>query len=234
MAEKKKKKEMEVNPEVFLRRKLLGRKLGMTQIFQEDGVAVSVTVIEAGPCTVVQVKSDEKDGYSAVQVGFEEKTKKISKPLKGHFDKSGVNPQKKLCEFKLVSDNHDLKPGSQITVNIFDGVKKVDVSGIGKGKGFAGTIKKWHFTRGPESHGSMNKRRPGAIGQSASPSRVFKGLHMASHLGAKRITTRNLKLVKVDPEENLLLIEGAVPGAVGAFVEVSASRVKQKKQDKKA
>lgn len=227
MAEKKKQKsEEKLDPAVFVRRRLLGRKVGMTQIYQEDGSCVPVTVVEAGPCTVVQVKkSNENDNYDAVQIGFAQK-KKVSKPLRGHFEKAGVEPLRLLVELRLRSGGHDLKPGSKLTVDIFEGIKKVDVSGISKGKGFAGTIKRWHFKRGPASHGSMNIRQPGAIGQSADPSRVFKGVHMPGHLGAKRATCRNLKLVKIDQESNLLLIEGSVPGPKGSLVEVAASLVK--------
>ncbi len=230
MSKKKKVQEGGVNPDVFERRKLLGRKLGMTQIYQDDGTAVPVTVVEAGPCTVLQVKSVEKDGYDAVQVGFSPAGKKTSKPLRGHFEKAGVEPKRHLRELKLTSGEHGLGPGTEITVEIFNDVKKVDVSAVSKGKGFAGTIKRWHFKRGPAGHGSMNIREPGSIGASASPSRVFKGVHMSGHLGAGRATCRNLRLVKIEPEKNLLMIRGAVPGANGAIVEVSASFIKGKKK----
>lgn len=230
MSKKKKTQEASVNPDVFERRKLLGRKLGMTQIFEEDGTAVSVTIVEAGPCTVVQVKSREKDGYDAVQVGFAPKAKKATKPIRGHFEKAGVEPHQHLREFRLTGGEHGLAPGAEITVGIFEGVDKVDVAAVGKGKGFAGTIKRWHFKRGPASHGSMNIRQPGSIGASADPSRVLKGLHMSGHLGARRATCRNLRLVKIEPEKNLLLIRGAVPGSNGSVVEVSASFIKGKKK----
>jgi large subunit ribosomal protein L3 len=230
VSKKKKTQEAVIDPEVFERRKLLGRKLGMTQIFEEDGTAVSVTVVEAGPCTVVQVKSREKDGYDAVQVGFSPRAKKVAKPLRGHFEKAGVEPHQHLREFRLTGAEHGLEPGAKLTVEIFEGVEKVDVAAVGKGKGFAGTIKRWHFKRGPAAHGSMNVRQPGSIGSSADPSRVFKGLHMSGHLGARRATCRNLKLVKIEPEGNLLLIRGAVPGPNGCVVEVSASFVKGKKK----
>ena len=230
MAKKKETEKEKVNPEVFERRQLLGRKLGMTQIYLEDGSAMPVTVIEAGPCTVIQVKSAEKDGYNAIQVGFSAGAKKVSKPLRGHFEKAKTEPMKHLREIKLKSGEHGLVPGATITVDIFEGVNKVDVSAVSKGKGFAGTIKRWHFHRGPAGHGSMNIREPGSIGASADPARVFKGVHMAGHLGARKATCRNLKLVKIEPENNLLLIHGAVPGADGAIVEVSASFKKGKKE----
>ena len=231
MAKKKETEKVKLNPDVFERRCLLGRKLGMTQIYLDDGTAIPVTVVEAGPCTVVQVKSLEKDGYDAVQVGFLPGAKKVSKPLRGHFEKAGTEPLKHLREFKLKSSEHGLEAGTSITVDIFEGIQKVDVSAISKGKGFAGTIKRWHFKMGPRSHGSMNIREPGAIGQSADPARVFKGVHMAGHHGARKATCRNLKLIKVEPENNLLLIRGAVPGADGAIVEVSASFEKGKKKN---
>jgi len=218
-----------INPDIFVRRKLLGRKLGMTQVFDENGICTPVTVIEAGPCNVVQVKSVDKDGYDAVQIGFSAKTKNVAKPQQGHFEKAGVEAVRYLREVRLKNGEHGLTAGAAINVDIFDGVKKIDVTGISKGKGFAGTIKRWHFKQGPVSHGSMNIRQPGSVGQSSSPSRVFKGLHMSGHLGAKKATCKNLKLVKIDSEKNTILVEGAVPGPKGAFVEVSASLIKKKK-----
>lgn len=228
MAEKTKSQE-KIDPAVFLRRKLLGRKVGTTQIFNENGVCVPVTVVEAGPCKVVQVKSAEKDGYDAVQIGFMQKDKNISKPLRGHFEKAGVEPMHHLAEVRLKDGGHQLLNGTELTVELFEGVEKVDVTGISKGKGFAGTIKRWHFKQGPVSHGSMNVRQPGSIGQSASPSRVFKGIHMSGHMGAKQKTCRNLKLVKIDRDNNLLLIKGSVPGPSGGFIEVSASHTAKAK-----
>lgn len=218
-----------VNADVFVSRKLLGRKVGMTQLFIE-GKVVPVTVVQAGPCTIVQVKSSEgKDGYDALQIGFGKKNKNVAKPQRGHFEKAGVEPQQRLREVRVKEGEHGLKPGSKLTVDMFEDVPKVDVSAISKGKGFAGTTKRWHFKLGPASHGSMNIRQPGAIGQSSNPSRVFKGLHMAGHMGARRATCRNLKLVKIDKEKNLLLIMGSVPGPNGCFVEVTASLVKKKR-----
>ncbi len=229
MAEQKTKKS-KVDPDVFVRRTLIGRKIGMTQIFADDGTVAPVTVVEAGPCIVVQVKSSEgKDGYDAAQIGFEEKKKNVKKPQLGHFEKAGVVPKKRLSEVKLKSRDHGLVPGTELTVDIFEGVKKIDVRGTSKGKGFAGTIKRWHFTRGPASHGSMNVRQPGSIGCSADPSRVFKGTHMPGHMGRNGRTCRNLKLVKIDKKKNLLFIGGSVPGPKGGFVEIMASREKAKK-----
>jgi large subunit ribosomal protein L3 len=231
---KSEKTEQKVDPGVFVRRKLLGRKLGMTQIFDENGICVSVTAVETGPCTVVQVKTADRDGYDAVQIGFVQKTKNVTKPLRGHFEKAGVESLRHLSEVKLKVADHGLKPGLELTVDLFDGVGKVDVSAVSKGKGFAGTIKRWHFKQGPVSHGSMNIRDPGSIGQSASPSRVFKGIHMSGHMGAKRVTSRNLRLVKIDRDSNLLLIEGAVPGPRGGLVQVSASFMEKEKDSEKA
>jgi large subunit ribosomal protein L3 len=231
---KAKKKEEKIDPEVFLRQKLLGRKLGMTQVYEEDGTCVPVTLVEAGPCVVIRVKkSNGADRYNAVQIGFGETAKNLPKPQKGHFEKAGVKLLNHLAEIRLRNAEHGLKPGSQLTVSIFDGVDKVDVSGISKGRGFAGTIRRWHFKQGPTSHGSMNIREPGAVGASSDPSRVFKGQHMAGHLGAKRATCRNLRLLKVEEEKNLLLIEGSVPGPKGGLVEISASRTKGKKNPEK-
>ena len=224
------KTEKKVDPDLFVQMKLLGRKLGVTQVYQEDGTCVPVSVVEVGPCVVVQVKSSNgKDGYDAVQIGYLEKAKNVPKPQRGHFEKAGVKPVHLLFEVKLKSSDHKLKPGTELTVELFDEVKKVNVSGISKGKGFAGTIKRWHFKQGPRSHGSMNIRQPGSIGASADPARVFKGQHLPGQLGAKRATCRNLKLFKIDKESNLLLIEGSVPGPRGGFVEVAASRAKKKK-----
>jgi large subunit ribosomal protein L3 len=207
----------------FARAKLLGRKVGMTQIYGEDGRAVPVTVILAGPCEVVQVKTKERDGYDALQLGFEERKKGVKKPQLENFKKLGISPKRFLREVRLARSAQNITTGTKLTVQIFEKTQKVDVSGISKGRGFAGMVKRWHKERGPETHGSMNVRQPGSIGASASPSRVFKGKHMPGHMGAKRCTVRNLKVVKVDPEKNILLVKGAVPGPNGQFVEIQES-----------
>jgi len=198
---------------------LIGRKLGMTQIFDEEGNVVPVTVIQAGPCTVVQKKTKEKDGYTAVQLGFEEekKLKKVTKPLEGHFQKSGLPPFKVLREFKF-DETAEIKEGDQFSVDIFQPGEKVDVVGTSKGKGFAGVVKRWGFRGGKASHGSMFHRAPGSIGASAFPSRVFKGKKLPGHMGHRRVTVKNLTVVRADKERNLLLVKGAVPGANGGLL----------------
>ena len=199
---------------------ILGRKLGMTQVWDEDDNVVPVTVIQAGPCTISQVKTKATDGYEAVQIGFGEiKPQRVNKPLAGHFKAQGVEPMRYLREVR-VEDASEYKTGDQVTVEIFADSKAVDVTGTSKGKGFQGTIKRWNFSRGPMTHGSRNQRRPGSIGQCAYPARVRKGLHMAGHMGNERVTVKNLKLVRVDAEQNLLLVKGAVPGGKNALVQV--------------
>ena len=199
---------------------ILGRKLGMTQVWDEDDNVVPVTVIQAGPCTISQVKTKATDGYEAVQIGFGEiKPRRVNKPLAGHFKAQGVEPMRYLREVR-VEDASEYKTGDQVTVEIFADSKAVDVTGTSKGKGFQGTIKRWNFHRGPMTHGSRNQRRPGSIGQCAYPARVRKGLHMAGHMGNERVTVKNLKLVRVDAEQNLLLVKGAVPGGKNALVQV--------------
>ena len=199
---------------------ILGRKLGMTQVWDDDDNVVPVTVVLAGPCTVSQVKTKETDGYEAVQIGFGDiKAKKVNKPMKGHFAKAGVEPMRYLREVR-VEDASQYKTGDQVTVTDFADVTAVDVTGTSKGKGFQGTIKRWNFSRGPMTHGSRNQRKPGSIGQCAYPARVRKGLHMAGHMGDERVTVKNLKLVRVDTDQNLLLIKGAVPGGKNALVQV--------------
>ena len=199
---------------------ILGRKLGMTQVWDEDDNVVPVTVIQAGPCTISQVKTKATDGYEAVQIGFGEiKPKRVNKPLAGHFKAKGVEPMRYLREVR-VEDASEYKTGDQVTVEIFADSKAVDVTGTSKGKGFQGTIKRWNFHRGPMTHGSRNQRRPGSIGQCAYPARVRKGLHMAGHMGNERVTVKNLKLVRVATDQNLLLVKGAVPGGSNALVQV--------------
>jgi len=198
---------------------IVGRKLGMTQIFDpESGVVTPVTVIEAGPCPVVQVKTVESDGYEAVQLAFEPVAeRKLSKAEVGHLRKGGVEPHRHLVEFRGQSE---LVVGDSVTVEAFEPGDTVKVSGVGIGKGFAGTIKRHKFHRGPKSHGSHNIRKPGSIGASATPSRVYKGLRMAGRMGGKRVTQIGLHVHEVVPEENLLLVKGAVPGPKNGIVEI--------------
>jgi large subunit ribosomal protein L3 len=201
----------------------------MTQLFAEDGTVTPVTVIKAGPCVVVQTKSVAgKDGYNAVQLGLVEdnpiRLKKVTKPLRGHFEKTGggLPPTRVLKEIRL-ADAPEATVGDQIKVDVFADGDKVEVVGRSKGKGFAGTIKRHGFARGPESHGSMNVRKPGSIGQSAYPSRVIKGTRSSGHMGDERVTIKGLTVAKVDAENNLLMVRGAVPGANGSVVIVKKS-----------
>ena len=199
---------------------ILGRKIGMTQVWDENDNVVPVTVIQAGPCAVSQVKTQATDGYDAVQIGFGDiKAKNVNKPMAGHFAKAGVEPVRFLREVR-VENGEDFKCGDKVTVSDFADVKSVDVIGVSKGKGFQGTIKRWNFSRGPMAHGSRNQREPGSIGQCAYPARVRKGLHMAGHMGDARVTVKNLKLVSIDAEQNLMLVKGAVPGGKNALVQV--------------
>jgi large subunit ribosomal protein L3 len=203
-----------------MQKAILGKKLGMTQIFTENGLMVPVTVVEAGPCVVTQVKTQEKDGYNALQVGFVDiRAKLVNKPMKGHFDKSNISYKRYLRELKL--DNaQEYNVGSEIKADVFTTGDKVDVSGISKGKGFAGVIKRWNQHRGPMSHGSRYHRRPGSLGPGTSPGRVFKTKRLPGRLGAEKITVSNLEVVRVDAERNLLLIKGAVPGAKGTLLTI--------------
>jgi large subunit ribosomal protein L3 len=192
---------------------LIGKKLGMTQIFDSDGLAVPVTVIEAGPCFVLQLKTGGKEGYESLQLGFERRSlAKFNKPGKGHFEKHGAKSGfRYLREVRLAAPG-EFAEGQEITVEQFAIGDKVDVIGTSKGKGFAGTVKRWNFHRGPMTHGSMNHRAPGSIGASAYPSRVVKGKKMPGQMGNARVTIKNLEVVDVRPDENLLLVKGAVPG----------------------
>jgi len=199
---------------------LLGKKIGMTSVFSADGKNLPCTVIEVGPCVVTQVKTVEKDGYAAVQIGFQEaKEKNTSKPMKGHFAKAGTTPKRHLAEFTF-NEEHNL--GDVLTVALFDGVPYVDVVGTSKGKGFAGVVKRHHFGGvGQSTHGQDDRlRRPGSIGACATPSRVYKNLRMAGQMGNARVTTHNLQVLKVIPEHNLLLLKGSVPGCIGSIVTV--------------
>jgi len=208
---------------------IIGRKMGMTQIFAEDGTVTPVTVIKAGPCVVIQTKSAAgRDGYNAVQLGLVEekpvRLKNVSKPLRGHFEITGggVPPTRVLKEIRL-TDAPEAAVGDQVKVDVFADGDKIEVVGRSKGRGFAGTIKRHNFSRGPESHGSMNVRRPGSIGQSAYPSRVIKGTRSSGHMGDERVTVKGLTVAKVDVDNNLLLVRGAVPGANGSLVIVKKS-----------
>ena len=198
---------------------LIGKKVGMTQLLQDDGTVVPVTVIQAGPCVVVQKKTVEKDGYEAVQLGFVEfvKPKRVNKPMTGHFKKTNAAPVRVLRETRA---NGDKAPnaGDKILVDIFNADELVDVIATSKGRGFAGLIKRHHFRGGRATHGSMFHRAPGSIGASAYPSRVVKGMRMAGHLGNERVTVRNLRVARVDQENNLLFVRGAVPGPTGGYV----------------
>lgn len=200
---------------------LIGRKVGMTRIFTEDGVSIPVTVIEATPNRVTQLRTEDTDGYRALQVtAGTKKANRVNKAAAGHFAKAGVEAGRGLWEFRLADDEGaDIEVGSELTVEIFNDTKKVDVAGTSKGKGFAGVIKRWNFSSQRMTHGnSLSHRAPGSIGQNQSPGKVFKGKKMAGQLGNKRITTQSLELVRVDLENNLLLIKGAVPGATGGDV----------------
>ncbi|HHS50688.1 MAG TPA: 50S ribosomal protein L3 [candidate division Zixibacteria bacterium] len=196
----------------------IGKKVGMTTIFNEDGTAVPVTILLAGPCEVIQVKSPEKDGYSAIQLGFEPTTKKISKPELGHFKKAGTKVYKKLREFR-VDDPQNYSVGQLITVENFKVGDRVNLSGVSKGKGFQGVRKRHGFAGGPKTHGQSNKwNAPGSIGQSASPSRVFKGVKMPGRMGNKKVTIPGSRIVSIDPENNLILVRGAVVGPKGEYL----------------
>ena len=209
---------------------LLGRKLGMTQIFDEEGRAVPVTVIQAGPCVVVQTRTEERDGYRAVQLGFGEiKPRKVNKPMAGHFAKAGVSPARVLREFRLDGEDEPLpEVGQQLTVELFKAGEYVDVTGTSKGKGFLGPVARHGFGRGPMSHGSKYHRGPGSLAPSTFPARVFKGRRMAGRTGHERVTVRGLQVVRVDPERNLLLVKGAVPGPRGSVVAIRKTNVPRK------
>ena len=206
---------------------ILGKKIGMTQIFNSEGRAVPVTVIEAGPCVVVQKKSAATDGYDAVQLGFAAKKEGLTnKPMKGHFNKAGVKPLRFLHEIRVDSgENYDL--GQEIKADVFSEGEFVDVSGTSKGKGFAGVIKRWNFNRAAMTHGSMYHRRSGSLG-ATDPARVFKGRKLPGRLGGVKTTVQGLQVAKVDPERNLLLVRGAIPGANGSFVVVKKTVVRAK------
>ncbi len=203
-----------------MKKAIIGKKLGMTQVFDKAGKAIPVTVILAGPANVVQIKSLEKDGYNAVQLGMEElKPQHIKKAIKGHFDKANIKPMKYLSEFRL-DDISNIKIGDVFDATLFEEGDLVDVQGISKGKGFQGVIKRWGQKRGRMSHGSKFHRRPGSIGASSTPSRVFKNKQMPGHMGRDTITVQNLKVVMVDKEKNVILVKGSVPGAKNTILRI--------------
>ncbi len=202
---------------------LIGKKLGMSQLFSPDGEVTPVTVIQVGPCTVTQIKSVASDGYNAVQLGFgERKPQRTNKPLLGHFKKSGKGPFAVVREVR-VDDVGEFELGQEVSADMFQVGELVNVVGRSKGKGFAGTIKRWNFSRGPMSHGGMNKRAPGSIGCSATPARVIKGRKMPGQMGNRRATVKGLMVVDVRPEENIILIRGAVPGGRNGVVFIKKS-----------
>jgi large subunit ribosomal protein L3 len=205
---------------------LIGRKVAMTQVFDPDGAVVPCTVLQVGPCVVVQRRDKTRDRYEAVQLGLVEpvKVKSVGKPLKGHFDKAGVAPTRRLREFRLIPGGDDPAVGGTVLVTLFKVDDHVDIIGVSKGKGFQGVMKRHHFRGGAASHGSMFHRAPGSIGSSAYPSRVFRGMRMGGRMGGDQVTVKNLKVVQVDEEHNLLLVRGAVPGARGAYLSVRRSR----------
>ena len=205
-----------------MKKAILGKKVGMTQIFDENGRAIPVTVVEAGPCTVVQVKTKDADGYEAIQLGFGEvKEKKLVRPVKGHFTKANVEPKKHLREFRLEEISYNV--GDEIKADIFAAGETVDVTGTSKGKGFQGVIKRHGQSRGPMGHGSMYHRRPGSMGSTSTPGRVFKGKRLPGHMGANTITIQNLEVVSVDLDKNVILVKGSVPGANGAILKIKQS-----------
>ncbi|MFT6756631.1 MAG: large subunit ribosomal protein L3 [Chitinophagales bacterium] len=209
---------------------IVGKKSGMTRVFTEDGVSIPVTVIEAQPNRITQIKSDDTDGYAAVQVTTgTRRASRVTKPLAGHYAKAGVEAGRGLWEFRLDGDSEELAVGGELAVTVFEAGQMVDVTGVSKGKGFQGGIKRWNFTMQDATHGnSISHRSNGSIGQNQTPGRVWKGKKMSGHMGAEQVTTQNLEIVRVDAERNLLLIKGAVPGAPGGDIIVSPA-IKAKK-----
>ena len=200
-------------------RGMIGKKVGMTQVYDEQGIMTPVTVVEAGPCVVTQVKTKVNDGYEAVQVGYGDRKKKhLTKPMEGHFNRAKVTPKRILAEFDMIP-GFDYKLGQEFTVSLFKPGEYVDVSGTSKGRGFAGVIKRHNFSTQPKTHGTKNTyRRPGSIGQASDPSRVFKGMKMAGHYGNAKITLPNVEIMQVDKENNQLLLKGSVPGAPNGII----------------
>ena len=200
-------------------RGMIGKKVGMTQVYDEQGIMTPVTVVEAGPCVVTQVKTEVNDGYEAVQVGYGDRKKKhLTKPMEGHFSRANVTPKRMLAEFDMIP-GFEYKLGQEFTVSLFKPGEYVDVSGTSKGRGFAGVIKRHNFSTQPKTHGTKNTyRRPGSIGQASDPSRVFKGMKMAGHYGNAKITLPNVEIMQVDKENNQLLLKGSVPGAPNGII----------------
>jgi large subunit ribosomal protein L3 len=205
---------------------LIGRKVAMTQIFDDEGKVVPCTVLQVGPCVVVQRREKSRDGYEAVQLGFVEtvKVKNTGKALKGHFDKAGVPPTRRLKEFRLLPGGEDPAVGGKVLVSQFKPQDRVDIIGVSKGKGFQGVMKRHHFRGGAASHGSMFHRAPGSIGSSAYPSRTFRGMRMAGRMGGDQVTVKNLTVMRVDEENHLMVVRGAIPGASGALLTVRKAR----------
>ena len=206
-----------------MKKGLIGKKLGMTQIFDEQGKVIPVTVIEAGPCVIAQVKTVENDGYNAIQLGFGEvKESKMNKPEKGHFSKIKLPLKKHLREFR-VDSLENVKVGDELKADIFETGNQLDIQGTSKGKGFQGVIKRHGQSRGPMGHGSMYHRRPGSMGPTSTPGRVFKGKKLPGHMGRQTVTIQNLEVVKVDLDKNVILVKGSVPGAKGAILKLKSS-----------
>ena len=206
-----------------MKKGIIGKKVGMTQIFDETGKVIPVTVIEAGPCSVAQVKTVETDGYDAIQLGFGDvKLKKVIKPIQGHFAKANLDPKKHLREFRL-EDVSTYKVGDELKADVFEVGEKVDIQGTTKGKGFQGVIKRHGQHRGPMGHGSMYHRRPGSMGSTSTPGRVFKGKKLPGHMGVQTVTIQNLEIVKVDLDKNVILVKGSVPGVKGAILKIKTS-----------
>ena len=206
-----------------MKKGLIGKKVGMTQIFDEAGKVIPVTAIEAGPCVVAQVKTEETDGYTAIQLGFGDvKESKLNRPEKGHFSKVNVTPKKHLREFR-VDSVEEVKVGDELKADVFTKGDKVDIQGTSKGKGFQGVIKRHGQSRGPMGHGSMYHRRPGSMGPTSTPGRVFKGKKLPGHMGVQTVTIQNLEVVKVDLDKNVILVKGSVPGAKGAILKLKTS-----------
>ena len=206
-----------------MKKGLIGKKIGMTQIFNEEGKVIPVTVIEAGPCVVSQVKTEETDGYNSIQLGFGAiKESKVNKPERGHFTKANIAPARYLREFR-VDSIEDVKVGDELKADIFMAGDKIDIQGTSKGKGFQGVIKRHGQHRGPMGHGSMYHRRPGSMGSTSTPGRVFKGKKLPGHMGHVTVTIQNLDVVKVDMDKNVILVKGSVPGAKGAILKIKSA-----------
>ena len=206
-----------------MKKAIIGKKVGMTQVFDEEGKVIPVTVIEAGPCVVSQVKTEETDGYNSIQLGFGAiKESKVNKPERGHFTKANIAPARYLREFR-VDSIEDVKVGDELKADIFMAGDKIDIQGTSKGKGFQGVIKRHGQHRGPMGHGSMYHRRPGSMGSTSTPGRVFKGKKLPGHMGAETVTIQNLEVIKVDLDKNIILVKGSVPGAKGSILKIKSS-----------